>query len=184
MMLNSKIDDMSVSDISKPSTKSLNESISGMKWFVIYTRARAEKKVAAELEKAGIEVLCPLIHTMRQWSDRKKKVSLPMFPSYVFVNLIESEREKVLAIPYVLNFVFWLGKPAVVRQKEIDAIKDICQFGSEIFVENYVPSVGEKMEIKEGLFKGLTGMVDRKEKNRLILFVKELNMKISFEMRN
>jgi hypothetical protein len=53
--------------------------------------------------------------TLRQWSDRKKKVQIPMFPSYIFAHTNESERYQLLMDPGVLNFVFWLGKPAIVR---------------------------------------------------------------------
>jgi len=65
-------------------------------WFAAYTRSRNEKKVAGELEEQHIEYYLPLIKTIRQWSDRKKKVEVPLINSYIFVRIIEKEYLKVL----------------------------------------------------------------------------------------
>ncbi len=59
----------------------------------------------------------------RQWSDRVKKVEEPLFKSYVFVQVSEKERAEVRNTPGVLNFVYWLGKPAVIKDYEIDQIR-------------------------------------------------------------
>src|SRR5690606_20682493 len=95
-----------------------------MPWFVLYTKPRAEKKTAEQLARMGVEVYCPVVRTMRQWSDRKKKVDIPLFSSYLFVNLTEEERNVVFRASGVVRYLFWLGKPAVVRQEEIDTIRE------------------------------------------------------------
>ena len=64
-------------------------------WYVIYTKPRSEKKVAERLSEDGVEVYCPMIKTIRQWSDRKKKVLLPMFPGYVFVHVSLMDKTKL-----------------------------------------------------------------------------------------
>src|SRR5690606_27244913 len=94
-----------------------------MPWYVIYTKPRAEAKVAESLKKLGITVYCPMITEVHRWSDRKKKVSLPLFKSYVFVQLLPKDRNQVFAVPGVVNYLFWLGKPAQVREQEIQTIK-------------------------------------------------------------
>lgn len=92
-------------------------------WFVIYTKSRSEKKVHSRLQEAGVESYCPLNKVLRQWSDRKKLVEEPLFRSYVFVHIAKNEQRKVLDIPGVVCFVHWLGKPAIVREKEIEIIR-------------------------------------------------------------
>lgn len=123
-------------------------------WRAVYTKPRSEKKVAERLEQQGIEVYCPVQTTLKQWSDRKKKVSVPIFPSYVFLRLSEKESDLVLQDPGVLNFVYWLGQPALIRDEEIEGIR--------AFLSNYRDSTivlvdyekGDKVEIIEGPFKG------------------------------
>lgn len=75
-------------------------------WFVIYTKPRCEKKIAQKLEALGIEVFCPLITTIKQWSDRKKKVEIPLFSSYIFLKIAEAKRKDVFQISGVLNYVY------------------------------------------------------------------------------
>ena len=66
-----------------------------MPWFDIYTKSKNEKKVVEGLEKIGIEVYCPMITKVKQWSDRKKKVETPLINSYVFVNIKDQNRNIV-----------------------------------------------------------------------------------------
>jgi len=94
------------------------------KWYVVYTRPRWEKKVADLLFRKKIEYYCPLNKVYKQWSDRKKLVAEPLFTSYVFVRIDESEQLTVRLTDGVINFVYWLGKPAQVRNEELEAISD------------------------------------------------------------
>lgn len=101
------------------------EAISNLKvkWFAIYTRPRWEKKVNTLLQQKGIESYCPLNKVRRKWSDRMKMVEEPLFKSYVFVRTDEAGRSNVRMTDGVINFVYWNGKPAVVKDKEIQSIK-------------------------------------------------------------
>src|SRR6218665_2017808 len=94
-----------------------------MNWYVVYTKPKWEKKVADKLKQAGIECYCPLITQVKQWSDRKKKIEVPLFNSYVFVQLADSERNSVFQVAGVVRYLFWLGKPAIVKDQEIEIIK-------------------------------------------------------------
>ena len=60
-------------------------------WYAIYTRAKAEKKVYEQLERSGYEVYLPLTTTIKQWSDRKKKIKTPLISSYVFIKTEEKK---------------------------------------------------------------------------------------------
>jgi transcription antitermination factor NusG len=93
------------------------------KWYVVYTKPRWEKKVHRLLDEKGLENYCPLNKVKKKWSDRMKTVHEPLFKSYVFVKIAEEEKAKARMINGVVNFVYWLGKPAVVRDSEIALIK-------------------------------------------------------------
>jgi transcription antitermination factor NusG len=112
------------------------------KWFAIYTRPRWEKKVNQLLLQKGIEVYCPLNKVRRKWSDRIKTVEEPLFKSYVFVKVADEERTKVRMTEGVVNFVYWDGKPAIIKEKEIQTIKR--------FLDEYENVEVVKMELNEG----------------------------------
>jgi transcription antitermination factor NusG len=88
------------------------------KWYAIYTRPRWEKKVNTLLEAKGIESYCPLNRVRRKWSDRIKTIEEPLFKSYVFVKIDEEGRTNVRMTDGVINFVYWNGKPAIVKEYE------------------------------------------------------------------
>jgi transcription antitermination factor NusG len=112
------------------------------KWFAIYTRPRWEKKVNQLLLQKGIEVYCPLNKVRRKWSDRIKTVEEPLFKSYVFVKVADEERTKVRMTDGVVNFVYWDGKPAIIKEKEIQTIKR--------FLDEYENVEVVKMELNQG----------------------------------
>ena len=93
------------------------------KWLAVYTRPRWEKKVNQLLEEKGVERYCPLNKIRRKWSDRIKVVEEPLFKSYVFVKVNDDDRTEVRMTPGVINFVYWQGKPAIIKEKEINIIK-------------------------------------------------------------
>ncbi len=93
------------------------------KWLAIYTRPRWEKKVNSLLLQKGVECYCPLNKVRRKWSDRIKTIEEPLFKSYVFVKIGDEDRMNVRMTAGVVNFVYWNGKPAVIRDKEIQLIR-------------------------------------------------------------
>ncbi|GHA48968.1 hypothetical protein GCM10007103_32280 [Salinimicrobium marinum] len=140
-------------------------------WYVLYTRPKAEKRVAETLEKVQIEVYCPMTTEIRQWSDRKKKITVPLFRSYVFVRLKEKDRHKVFEVPGVVRYLYWLGKPAVVRDLEIEIIKNwISQETVEELVIHQL-SEGERIRILSGAFKDEEAIIEKigPKRVRLIL---------------
>jgi transcriptional antiterminator RfaH len=143
-------------------------------WMAVYTKPRSEKKVAERLEKAGIEVYCPLQMVIKQWSDRKKKVKIPVFPSYVFVHIEESERLTVLSDVGVMNFVFWLGKPAVIREEEIEVIKEYLERRN-----NNVEVVGDEVLITHGIFEGTKGKIKHLFDNKTVLVIESIGITIT-----
>lgn len=149
-----------------------------MKWFVIYTKHNFEIRVSKNLNSIGILSYCPTYKKVVQYSDRKKKVEKPLLPSYVLVYIDEKERNKVFSIPGVVRYVFWLGKPAEVYEKEIKALKKslkgiINNFSIKPLVK------GSNYIIQNGPFKGKEGKVILKEKNKLKLELRGLGISLS-----
>ena len=93
------------------------------KWFVLYTKPNQEIKVVDELVRLGIECYCPTIKVIKQYSDRKKKVLKPLMPSYVLVFIEEVNRNNVFSVYGIVRYLFWLGKPAVIRDSEVELMK-------------------------------------------------------------
>jgi transcription antitermination factor NusG len=148
-----------------------------MPWYVLYTAARQEKKVADRLEQLGVTVYCPMVVQVKQWSDRKKKVTVPVLPSYVFVCLPAAKRDQVFMVAGVVRYVYWLGKPAEVRQTEIDALQQHLTATVTSFQVEALPP-GSKYTIPTGAFKGTQAVVTKVEKNTLFLVLEELGVKI------
>ncbi|WBL22063.1 UpxY family transcription antiterminator [Zunongwangia sp. HRR-M8] len=147
-----------------------------MSWYVVITKPKSEIRVAKALKEMGIEVFCPVIEEVRQWSDRKKKFTVPLFRTYIFVNLLEKDRSVVFDVPGVVKYLFWLGKPAKVRKNEIEMIKE--WLGNEtvhnIRVSQYKP--GENFKIKKGAFKDKTAFVQELNKTKLKLVLPDLGI--------
>lgn len=100
------------------------------KWYVISTRRGWEKKVEEVLAQKGLESFCPLVTVKRQWSDRIKWVGVPLFESYIFVKITDEQRQAVRMTPGVKNFVYTNGKPAFLKNREVETLKQIL-FGSK-----------------------------------------------------
>jgi transcriptional antiterminator RfaH len=119
-----------------------------------------------------------MINQIRQWSDRKKKVEVPLISSYVFVQLKERDREAVFEVPGIVRYVYWLEKPAIVRDEEIAVMK---AWLSTQTVEAKVEGLrrGDRMKVTNGLFEGKEGFVEEISKNRVLLLLPDLGMKIT-----
>jgi transcriptional antiterminator RfaH len=151
-----------------------------MNWLVLYTKPKNEVKVAERLAAEGINVYCPMVTTVKQWSDRKKKVSTPLFTSYVFVQLTESQRAAVFEVPGVVRYLFWLGKPAVVREEEMATLKEML---SDTYKEVRLATLaaGDRLILKEGVFKGQTATFKEQKGNQTILILNSLGTKLILE---
>jgi transcription antitermination factor NusG len=130
-----------------------------MNWYVVYTKPKWEKKVADKLSQLGIETYCPLITQVKQWSDRKKKIEVPLFNSYVFVQLSDSERNSVFQVAGVVRYLFWLGKPAIVKDQEIEIIKKSLKAPNISDVTVSAIQVGDKIKLESGAFSNQNAIV-------------------------
>ena len=149
-----------------------------MIWYVLYTKPRQEKKVADSLNAIGISAYCPMVTVVKQWSDRKKKVQLPLINSYVFVNIEEHKREDVFKVSGIVKYLFWLGKPAVVRAIEIEALQNSL----ECIVASFEVSAIQKdtiYKIPEGPFQGFEGIVKNMNATTIQLLLVDLGFFIT-----
>lgn len=130
------------------------------KWLVFYTKSRWEKKVKQYLEKFGFEPFLPIHKVLRQWSDRKKKVEVPLFNSYIFVHDYEHRIRDILQIPGISWNIRHNGRPAVLRQEEKDMIERFINSGlfMEAFsIDNVAP--GDKVRVIDGPLRGAVGVL-------------------------
>lgn len=148
-----------------------------MPWYALYTESRQEKKVSARLLQLGIEVYCPLVTQVRQWSDRKKKVEVPLLPSYVFVKLEPNNRELVFQVSGVVRYLYWLGVPAIVKDNEIELMQNWLK-GKVTSFEIVGIQPGTIYEIPSGPFIGQKGIVEKVNKSQITLVLEQLGVKI------
>jgi transcription antitermination factor NusG len=153
-------------------------------WYAIYSRPRNEKKAYQLLSRKNIEAFCPLQKRLKQWSDRKKLVEEPLFTSYVFVKIGEQESEKlaVLQTPGVVQFVYWLGKPAVIRDTEIQEIKDFLNICDHNNIDTLDLNKNDLVEITRGALKGKQGIVIDKQNGKAYLRIESLHLALVAEV--
>ena len=116
-------------------------------WYVVYCKTNTEKKTALLLNEIGIKAYCPTRMEVRYWSDRKKKVEVPVLPSMILVHLKDKDRNTVFQVPTAVRYLYWLKKPAIVRDSEVEALKSILN-GDTSTVEVDNISVGDSIKLK------------------------------------
>jgi transcription antitermination factor NusG len=129
------------------------------KWLAIYTRPRWEKKVDLLLKEKGFESYCPLNKVRRKWSDRIKLVEEPLFKSYVFVKVDDAARTTVRMTAGVINFVYWDGKPAVIKEKEINVIRRFLDEHENVEVRSMNIELNQRVMITHGPLMDQEGRV-------------------------
>ena len=138
------------------------------KWLVVYTKPRWEKKVNTSLVNKGIESYCPLNKVRRKWSDRMKTIEEPLFKSYVFVKVEDAGMTEVRFVDGVLNYVYWNGKPAIVREEEIIEIKKFMSEYEDVEVSSIELKPADAVVLNTGVMMGATGRVMRMMGNNTV----------------
>jgi transcription antitermination factor NusG len=142
--------------------------------------------VAASLLEKGIENYCPINKVTRQWSDRKKIVLEPVFKGYVFVKVEEQKKWEVREVMGILNFVYWLGKPAEIRDDEIDTIRKFLNEFNDVQVEPKGFVVNTEVRVKQGVLMNYKGVVVEVLGNRAVVKIDTLDLQLSahFDKKN
>ena len=151
-------------------------------WNAVYTRHQHEKSVAASLAGNGFEVFLPTYSTIRQWTDRKRQLSLPLFPCYVFVRGNFERRFQIITTPGVHSVVMFAGRPAVIPEIEVDAIRKAVD--SKLGVEPHpFLQCGDWVRVTSGPLIDVEGILVRKKSSyRLILSAQLLGKSIAVEI--
>ena len=143
-------------------------------WHAIYVKSRSEKKVAERLQDLGIDYYLPLVTTIKQWSDRKKRVEEPLFKSYVFVHSNAKQHIPILNIYGVLRFVTFEHQPVIVPENQITAIRKYIDDYDENkkTQESCDLQEGQMVRIISGPLIGLEGrLVSTKDVKKLIIYI-------------
>lgn len=143
-----------------------------MNWFVLYVSSRREKLVAKRLVEKGIEVFCPIKVEKRQWSDRIKRVEVPYFPSYVFAKFSPKKADYVLETSGVVRRLYWLQKPAIIREEEMQEV--MAFFNKHSIIENVNYTVGEQVKIVRGVLKDKKAVILINDKDQVVLTIPAL----------
>jgi len=143
-------------------------------WYVVYTRPRWEKKVFGLLTERGMEAYCPQTRVRKKWSDRLKWVEEPLFKSYVFVRVAEEDQTRVRMVGGVVNFVYWLGKPAIVKDKEIEVIRKFLNDYEQVIAEPLELDSDSRVLIKRGVFMDKEAKVVRVINNKVQVIIESI----------
>jgi transcription antitermination factor NusG len=155
-------------------------------WYAVYTRPRWEKKVAKQLEQKKIETYCPLNKVERKWSDRKKIILEPLFTSYVFVRAGDEDHLSVRSTEGIVNFVYWLKKPAVIRDEEIEVVKRFMNEFQNVSLEKTFVNVNSRVKIINGPLMERQGNVLEIKNKTIKVWLPSLgyNMVVEIEKNN
>jgi transcriptional antiterminator NusG len=143
-------------------------------WLALYTRPRWEKKVVKLLNNKSVENYCPLNKVERKWADRKKIILEPLMASYVFVHAQESEYVMIKETDGVLNLVHWLGKPAIIKDSEIESLRMFLNDYSNVSLEKINVNINDDVKIIYGPLVSREGKVVEVQYNYVKIFLPSL----------
>jgi transcriptional antiterminator RfaH len=161
-----------------------NSAAQSGSWFVIWAESRAEKKVAKRMGELGLSAWLPTVKERHRWSDRWKEVELPLFPGYLFARAANADWSRILRTPGVLTVIAERGKPALLADSFIAALRDAIGrdgVAPEAVAENvdYVP--GDEVIVQEGALRGVRGVVrERRGGRQLVVWVAEIGRGVAF----
>lgn len=151
-------------------------------WFAAYTLPRHERRVAAQLAERHILSFLPTFKSARRWKDRRKVLELPLFPSYLFVQMNADNRLDLLRLPGVLGLVTFQGKPAPVPSAEIESLRQGLTSQTAIHPHPYLRA-GRKVRIRSGSLAGVEGILVRKRDiARVVLSISMLQRSVSLDI--
>ena len=152
-------------------------------WYALYVKSRHEKSVHAELQQKGIESSLPLTIVTRQWSDRKKKVEVPLFRGYVFVKIdIKNEKFPVLTTSGVVKFVTFNNVTVPIPEDQMYWLQQMIASDLLLSQEQDFP-VGTEIDVMFGPLKGLRGRVKQKNsETRLVVWFDAIMQGVSVEI--
>jgi len=153
------------------------------KWYAVYTKPRWEKKVADLLSRKKIENYCPLNKVERMWSDRRKIVMEPLFTSYVFVYVSEAEHLEIRKTDGVINFVYFIARPAVIRTEEIEIIRQFLSDYDNVKLDKTTVNQDDHVMVTDGAFMHMEGNVLELRNKTIIVKLPSLGHNLVAEIK-
>ena len=153
-------------------------------WYALYTRSRFEKKMLSTLAERSIEVFLPMREVLSRWKDRKKKIWIPLFPGYIFVNHVDTpeNRYRILNLPGAVRFVGFEGRAEPVPPSQIEAVRRFLEASISIDPYPYL-KIGRRVEVIAGPLKGIVGiLVEKRGRFRFVLQVDLIRQAVSVEI--
>ena len=162
-------------------TKAINNKRS---WYAVYVRSRHEKSVYSALLDKGIDASLPMMTVVRKWSDRKKKMQIPLFRGYVFVNIdVNIDNLNVLQTAGVVKFIGIRNKPSRIPDEQIHWMHMLVAESDTVRAEKEIP-VGQRVRVMIGPFKGIKGVVKRVgSRSRLVVLIESIMQAISIDIK-
>jgi transcription antitermination factor NusG len=152
--------------------------VQSKKWYAIYTKPRWEKKVHTLLTTKSVESYCPLNKVSRKWSDRIRVVEEPLFQGYLFVHIRPDQQAEIRMTNGVLNFVYWLGKPAVIKSSEISSIKHFLDEYDNVLVEPLDIKPSQRVVVTSGLLMSAEGRVLKVTKRKVQVVLDSIGFRL------
>ena len=150
-------------------------------WYVLYTKPRHEKKLAERLLSEGRTVYCPLKKVVKQWSDRRKEVEEPLFPSFIFIQCLEQDRNQLLQHASAVRYLYWLGQPAEVRAEEIQSIRHwMGEVNHQANNIECIP-VGSNVRLDAGPLMGQRGKIIEYRGVQVTVLLEQLGIQVRFK---
>ena len=152
-----------------------------MGWYVLYTKPKCEKKVERHLLSMGINAYCPTRSEIKIWSDRKKRIDVALLNSMILVKINDKDINRVFECPFVVRYMFWLGKRAVVRESEVDVLKKYFD-GSYNLISSKLSniSVGDNLSLSS--FNNEKGVVNRISNNNIWIFLNSIGYNVKLKL--
>ncbi len=155
------------------------------KWYAVYTRPRFEKQVMKSLLDQSIECYLPLIKTMRQWSDRKKMVEVPLFSSYVFVYIDRKFYDQVLQIHGAVKYITFEGRAATIPSDQIDKLKIIVDSNEKVETTWETRRKGDSVVVTAGSLKGLKGeLISQGDRKKVLVRIQGIDQNLTVEVHS
>jgi len=157
----------------------VKDNVEEPRWYVLKTNSRAEKKVHERLVLLGFTVYLPMVTTIKQWSDRKKKIEVPLISSTLFIQSAEADLKKLFTVLGFHSLLYFLGKPAIVRDFEIRNLKILLQENVDFDSEDSLDvDPGDKVEVIRGPFQGLIATsIEVNRTHKLIVQIESLDQR-------
>jgi len=146
------------------------------KWYVLYVRSRYENRVEKHLNDLDLDIqaFSPSVTESRQYSDRKKKVRVPILKRIVFVKAFEKDRRKVFMVPGTMGYLHYLGRPGIVKEKEIEYLYELTKKPNILSVEFENLKPGDEIKLNKMGFTNENGVVQKVTKNHIWVLLKSL----------